>query len=68
MTDIIELELPAHEIRHGDYLAHYDLYVVEIGSNSSGKCVFWCSYTPDGYPGTSILLDEDELVTIHVLD
>jgi hypothetical protein len=68
MTDIIELELPAHEIRHGDYLAHYDLYVVEIGSNSSGKCVVWCSYTPDGYPGTSILLDEDELVTIHVLD
>jgi len=67
MDDIIALELPAHEIRHGDYLAHYELYVVEIGSNSLGQVVFRCSYTPDGYPGSSILLDENELVTIHML-
>ena len=38
------------------------LYVIETSTSSLGSIVLRCSYSPDGYPATALLLPPGELV------
>lgn len=40
------------------------LYIEEIGDSSAGNLILRCAYTPGTFPGISLILAPDSLLTV----